>query len=282
MTPSSTTTSAYVGTSYGVTPKSSVPNDRRSSSEPARPITVPIATSAAVTVEHGRLRRASHRSFADVADDADDLTIRAEIVQPSRRTQRYEHIHPLRDQKSAGPTPTMVNAVRFNVMGRPTTPASAPKLDRQRPSLMMTALRTANMGFFDGELATDWRLHTQRAKEVSGDRERRRSGAGRQCGARSAPNSRRCSPPIAICSQRTCCASSSIGSGPTRRGRVCSISCAVGSRRFAGSACRRWNDSVAPVQAHRGHRGVLRSPRALRRRRVHQHDPQGRAAQRAV
>jgi hypothetical protein len=42
MAPSSTTTIAYVGTSYGVTPKSSVPSDRRSSSEPA----MPMATSA--------------------------------------------------------------------------------------------------------------------------------------------------------------------------------------------------------------------------------------------
>lgn len=38
MAPSSTTTIVYVGTSYGVTPKSSVPSERRTSSEPAMPI----------------------------------------------------------------------------------------------------------------------------------------------------------------------------------------------------------------------------------------------------
>jgi len=42
MAPSSTTTIAYVGRSDGVTPKSSVPSDLRSSSEPV----TPMATSA--------------------------------------------------------------------------------------------------------------------------------------------------------------------------------------------------------------------------------------------
>jgi hypothetical protein len=46
MAPRSTTTVAYVGTSYGVTPKSSVPSDRRSSSEPAMSSAAPLATTS--------------------------------------------------------------------------------------------------------------------------------------------------------------------------------------------------------------------------------------------
>jgi hypothetical protein len=56
MTLSSTTTIAYVGTSYGVTPKSSVPSDRRSSREPA----MPMATSTRPLPTTDPVMRANH------------------------------------------------------------------------------------------------------------------------------------------------------------------------------------------------------------------------------
>lgn len=55
-----------------------------------------------------------------------------------------------------------------------------------------------------------------------------------------------CSPPIAGCSRRMCCASNSIGCGPTRPEMAWPSSSSGGSRRCGGNGYPRWRSSATP------------------------------------
>ena len=107
-------------------------------------------------------------------------------------------------------------------------------------------------------------------------------GAGRRSAGRSARSSRRCLPRIGACSKRTCCASNSIASGPTRPGPA-SLNFLLGWIRGAAMAAPAGDGAPGrlPLPSYRGHRRLLRSSRPLRRRRVDQHDDQSRAPTRA-
>ena len=101
MVPSSTTTIVYVGTSYGLTPKSSAPSERRSSSEPAMPIAAPMATSArppATTDAVMRAKRAKGDADADVlrpfSNEIDEQTVESE-----RRQQQAPDGEARRDER---------------------------------------------------------------------------------------------------------------------------------------------------------------------------------------